>query len=184
MNKFLDKVLQECYSTIILNILKAMTHTFFTLDWVSITWTINPKLKIGHIIICCHRLAICLLPIYAQFARLQISANLYALVGPYQLIEQHFVVATFQNTKRCKERSIFIFDISSPSTRKCWGLLINTQNWCLIYSIPPEWRTVSKTIRTDGTLKIFPVKDSAQKVLDSILHMKNRPSSISDYHKH
>ena len=105
---------------------------FFTVNWFFITWTITPKLKIGHIIICCHRLAICLLPIYAQFARLQISANLYALVGPYQLIEQHFVVGAFQNTKRCKERSIFIFDISSLSTRKCWGLLINRQNWWLI----------------------------------------------------
>ena len=43
--------------------------------------------------------------------------------------------------------------------------------WVIQYT-PPEGRTVSKTIRTDGTLKIFPVKDSAQKVLDSILHMK------------
>ena len=106
--------------------------TLFTVNWFFITWTITPKLKIWHIIICCHRLAICLLPIYAQFARLQISANLYAKAGPYQLIEQHFVVATFQNTKRCKERSIFIFHISSSSTRKCWGLLINRQDWWTI----------------------------------------------------
>ena len=106
-----------------------MWYTFFTVNWFFITWTITPQLKILHIIICCYRLAIRLLLIYAQFARLQISANLYALVGPYQLIEQHFVVGAFQNTKRCKERSIFIFDISSLSTRKCWGLLINRHHW-------------------------------------------------------
>ena len=91
----------------------SVVHFFLTVKWFFIIWTITPKLKIWHIIICCHRLAICLLLIYAQFASLQISANLYALAGPYQLIEQHFVVATFQNTKRCKERSIFIFHISS-----------------------------------------------------------------------